>query len=437
MGYKKNDATQAQQIELVVGENVLPLEVVGGRLRVTAGQNEPTEPTYVVISNGDRVFHMDYAKHADTPAHIESGASGPFNIGGQDLTIEIDGEDPDTVASFDTRAAQEAFYVTGVPSIVFPYREKEKLKVSVDGGELLEVKIGKPEPGHADYDAIAAALQTQIRANVENGANVTVEWNTSEYPFRFLFKSGTTGNSAVMHVEKGGDDLYKHIKVGADYGGREEAGTDANTYRDYEATELLNEKLHDVICEHGSPISITTKAGGSGASLHVTAGGANTAFQFPTTLVSGQAGTGSKNMAVNGSSTPSRFTVPVPSGKVFVANQMMIVMQSEGAQLKKFGGSDELTNGITIEFRMEGQPFRTLIEAKTNGELFAYADDGEILIDAINGDEELVKAIFNFDGGIRIREGTTDAIQVTIQDDLETDAKNTYIYAVAKGWLEA
>jgi hypothetical protein len=69
--------------------------------------------------------------------------------------------------------------------------------------------------------------------------------------------------------------------------------------------------------------------------------------------------------------------------------------------------------------------------------LFGYADNGEVLVDAYDGGNELIKAVIDFgENGVRLRYGTTDRLQLIVQDDLSDSGSMVWFKVFAKGWLE-
>ena len=170
-----------------------PIRWRDDRLRVDVGE----VPVNVVLTSGTQSYYHTKLVASDVPATIETGATEPYAVGNTTLTIDVDAGG-DQTCDFPTRVALAGIhYSAPYPATSNP--DTEKLKVSVDGGALLEVKTGK---GLTSADDIAAALQAQIRANVENGSGVTVEYDTAEYPFRYVFKSGTTGASSSYSRRK-------------------------------------------------------------------------------------------------------------------------------------------------------------------------------------------------------------------------------------------
>lgn len=402
-------------------------------LRVAAADN-PEDPIFVTISSGKRSYYHNNLINIDEPARIDAGASEPYDVGGDTLTVSVNGGTAQT-PTFSTRAAQPGIhYSAPYPRTSNP--DHEKLKVSVDGGELLEVKIGK---GLTTGDSIAAALQTQIRANVENGSSVTVEYNTAEYPYRYVFKSGTTGSSSSIHVEKGGDDLAKKVLfVGLPFGGTERIGLNADNYWAFEVVEFLTGELTDVqISTEDSGLYIKTVAQGSSSSLQVTTGGANTALQFPTTLVSGTTGSGDDDMGVDGSVTAVRYAVDPPSGRVFVVTKLRFFIRDDGIALNKFAGQDPLANGVKLEVRNENLGLIPVFVATTSADLMSQAEEPESAIydnGWATGGQDLLKAVFDFSPGLSITEGTITNFVVSIQDDLS--ALDGTFYVRASGWVE-
>ena len=400
-------------------------------LQVTVAE-DPGTPIFVTISSGQRSYYHNNLVNIDEPARIDTGADGPYDVGGDTFTISVNGGAAQTPA-FPTRAAQPGIhYSASHPRTSNP--DHEKLKVSVDGGALEEVKIGK---GWTTGAAIAAALQTQIRAIIENGTNVTVEYDTTEYPFRYVFKSGTTGASSTIHVEKGGDDLAKKVLfVGAPFGGTEYPGLDADYYFTFEAVEFLSGELSDVqVSQEGDGLFIQTVAQGTSASLQVTAGGANTDFQFTTSLVSGVAGSGDDDLAVDGSVSEVKYAVVPPSGRTFVVEKLRFYIRDDGIALNKFAGQDALTNGVKLEVRNEGLGLIPVFTAITSAGLMSESDDSEIVDNgwATNG-QDLLKAVFDFRPGLAISAGSVTNFVVSVRDDLSALDGEFIVRAV--GWVE-
>lgn len=402
-------------------------------LRVAVA-DDPQEPIFVTLSAGQRSYYHNNLVNVDEPAKITSGADGPYNVGGDTFTISVDGGANQT-PTFATRAAQPGIHYSAPhPRTANP--DHQKLKVAIDGGALVEVQIGK---GWTTGAAIAAALQTQIRANVPNGTNATVEYDTVDYPFRYIFKSGTTGASSVMHVEKGGDDLAKSVLfVGIPFGGTELSGLDANYYFTSEVVSYLSGELTDVqVFQEGDGFFIQTVSAGTSASLQVTAGGANTDFQFTTSLTNGTTGSGDDDMAVDGSTTEVRYAVVPPAGRTFVVDKLRFYIRDDGIALNKFAGQDPLTNGVKLEVRNEGLGLIPVLIATTSADMMSQAEEPDSAIydnGWATGGQDLLKATFNFSPGLAITEGTVTNFVVSIRDDLSA-LDGTFIVR-ASGWVE-
>ncbi len=402
-------------------------------LRVAVA-DDPTTPVFVTLSSGQRSYYHNKLVNIDEPARIDTGADEPYDVGGDTFTISVNGEAAQT-PTFSTRVAQPGIHYSAPhPRTANP--DHEKLKVSVDGGALLEVKIGKGWTTGAD---IAAALQTQIRTNVENGTNVTVEYDTIEYPFRYVFKSGTSGASSVMHVEKGGDDLAKKVLfVGLPFGGTERIGLAADNYWAFEVIDFLSSELSDVqMFAEENGFYIQTVAQGASATLQVTAGGANAALQFPTSLASGTSGSGDDDMAVDGSTTTVRYAVVAPPGRAFVVDQLRFFIRDDGIALNKFAGLNALTNGVKLEIRSEGLGLIPVFTAITSADLMSQAEDeGTSIYDNgwATGGQDLLKATFNFSPGLAVTQGSITNFVVSIRDDLTLLAGEFIVRA--SGWVE-
>lgn len=396
--------------------------------------SSPGDAIYTIPSNGDRIYHMAYAINSATPAIITSTTGSTFDVGGEDFTITVNGGSPAEVISFPSRAATTGYAYGGInpyPKDGWP-NDKHKIKVSVNGGALTEVEIGKI---HNNWDEVAYALQTKIRTEVPNGTDVVVLYNTVDFPYRMAAWSGTTGSSSSIHFAKGGDDLAKDMQMMVGYDYHEVQGTDADVYRIEEVAEYLS-AIPGVLTTYDTSITLTTSNTGTSATLQVSSGGANTVLQFPTTLTTGQNGTGEQDLSEDGSITNLYYTIPVPSGRIFVVKQLFFIMKGKDVNLKEFGAIAQLTNGVQVEFRQNDQLVRATVVAKTNAELFMYSDSGEIIIDAFNDGFDGVKAIFEFPVGFRLRNNTNDAIEILIQDDLSDVELLEYFYVLAKGWLE-
>ena len=209
----------------------------------------------------------------------------------------------------------------------------------------------------------------------------------------------------------------------------------ADSYWAFEVVSELDSQITDTLnsVTAGGKIDIQTVAGGASASLEVTAGGANTALQFPTTLTTGVTGSGSDDMTVDGSSSSVRYAIDPPS-LTFVVQKLEFFIRDDGATLKRWGGLNELTNGVKIQLKPENTELISDVEVTTNADLITQADDGEIVADAFDtGGQDLVKAVFDFGSGFRVVPGGSSNVYVTVQDNLTAIDQ---MYVRARGVIE-
>ena len=242
-----------------------------------------------------------------------------------------------------------------------------------------------------------------------------------------------------MHVEKGGDDLAKKVMfVGLPFGGTERAGLAADNYWAFEVAQHLDSELTDVqVAVENSGVSIETVSAGSSASLQVTAGGANTALQFPTALTTGSTGSGDDDLGVDGSSTAVRYAVQPPAGRKFVVTELRFYVRDDGIALNKFAGQDPLTNGVMLEVKNEGLELIPVFVARTSADLLTQGKGAESeIVDGgwVSGGQDLLKAVFDFSPGLTITEGSATNFFVTVQDDLT--ALDGIFEVRASGWIE-
>ena len=392
--------------------------------------SQSSRPLFVTLASpGQREFLAKYAVMIDTPASILCANSEPYNIGGTTFTIDINGTTQ--YATFDTTSATHGIFYSG-QNPVQSTGGVEKLKVSIDGGALTEIKIGK---NITTPEAIAAAIQTQVRASVPNGTNAVCDWNPSDYPGRYVLRADSTGSTSTVYCVKGGDDLGLDIKMDTSVGGVQRDGLDANYYYADDAVVEMGGDLTDVlVTQSGSQILIETLAVGTSATLQAAAGGANTAFGFTTSLVTGEAGTLSNNLVVDGGTTSVRFAILPDETYPYMIDRIVFTMKANNAQLKKFGPLTELTNGVEFQVRTAGGYPRDWFTAVTNAELFAKTDEGEIIVDAYNDGDELVVAKIKFNSAITFLPGSTDNLSIIIRDDL-ISGDFDWFHVRAEGWL--
>lgn len=399
-------------------------------LSVVTGRRS-AKPVYIVPSTGTRSFWLSPFTGADVPAQITSSTSGPFAVGGQSLTINVNGTG-NQIISFATRAATAGTSVSAEAPALTTAGD-EKLKVSINGGAVVEIKLGKDL---TSPQAIAAAIQTQIRALVPNGTNVTCDYGVTN-AFRYTIKSGTTGaSSSVVITNSGAGNVADELKLGVANGGVETQGRNANAYSASEVVELLSDVIQGSIpsVDANGRVLVETQTLGSSSTILVTSGGANTALGFPTTTQTGAAGSGATSLAVNASSaSPQRFDVTKHPTRIFHVTRVVLQIRGPGAALKRFGSLTELTNGIVIQCRNGDEPIFDFGTFRTNAELIGRAVKGDLIVDAFDNNDELVVVHFDFEPGVRLRPGSLDTFRVMVRDNLSGLVSFT---AHARGWLE-
>lgn len=421
---------------LATEDNIAPLRLTEQRalhtnLRSITGDElgTTTNPLHFTsVQAASTSFYSLQFVQANTPASINSSTAGPYNVGNTTLNIAVNGGAQ--AYAFPVRAALAGYSKSSLDPATANGGNR-KIKFAVDGGAAKEVTIAANLTSGA---AIAAALQTQIRANVPNGANVVVDWNTTN-PGRYTVTSGTTGASSKVITTKGGDALASTLKLGVAFGGTEATGLAANSYRNDEVVTLLNSELSDIDSSLTATglVNIITRAGGVAATLQVTAGGANTALGFTTSLVIGANGTGSNQLTVNGSSTNVRFSLTIPEGYQFTVAELRVFIRDDTTAVNKtFGGLPQLTNGVLFEYKTALAPTGTLLNATSNAELFAQSTQGAIYLDAYTDLSDITHAKIEFIEGITLRPSTSDGIFITVRDNLTGLLGFT---VTARGWL--
>jgi hypothetical protein len=394
----------------------------------TKVSNSSDNPIPVISVPGTRTYVVQRFINAALPATLTSGNAGPYTVGNTTFSLSVGGSPKSYM--FPTRAATAGTSISGFNPAT-ANGGAEKIRVSINGGPVKEVKIGK---NLTSANAIAASLQARIRAEVVNGTGVTVDFNITKIG-RYTVTSGTAGSSSRVVFTTGGDNLAVILKLGLANGGTEISGTAANSYHTSEVVTLLSENLSGLKISSTSDnkLYFETIDIGTSAAIQVTAGGSNTAFNFSTALVTGSDGTGSNELNVNGATTNVRFSLVPTAGKSLTITEFIFRVRQDGATLQRFGGLTELTNGVLVEFRTNEQPTVEFFAAKTNAELIAFSSDGQIMIDAYNDNTDLVVARFTLNPGIKLNADSTDNIFITVRDNLSS---LTSFRVQARGWIE-
>lgn len=139
-----------------------------------------------------------------------------------------------------------------------------------------------------------------------------------------------------------------------------------------------------------------------------------------------------ENLSVDGSGTPIEFDILPHNSKNWYINRLIYWMRCSAGGLGKFGGGDELTNGLLTKVIANGLGPYDWFNAKTNIEILSRATNGEIISNAFSGGDELIVGRFELEHPIGIRTGTSDKITIVVRDDL---TELTLINVIAEGWL--
>jgi len=349
---------------------------------------------------------------AALPACITSTGTAPFAIGGETLNIKVNG-----VAQSVTFSTTPATAGTSTSDYdpATSNASKNKFKISIDGGASTEIEISKSLTSGV---AIAADIEDEIQSEVPNGGSATCDYDSSA-PGKYRVTSGTTGSSSsVVIVDSGKSNMAAILKMGVVNGGLEIVGTDANSYSVYDVVEELNSQLSDISAYViDGDVAIKTLDIGASTTLEVTGGAANTDLGFTTDEVTGSAPSGATDLAVDGSSVPVVFRVPLHSQYKYVVTRIVYAIRDASASNNTFGGLAELTNGVKVEVENYSEPLHEWFIVKTNSELLSRAGRGQLIISAYATDD-LVYADFVLSPGIVLRPGSSDTVQFTVQDDL-------------------
>lgn len=131
---------------------------------------------------------------------------------------------------------------------------------------------------------------------------------------------------------------------------------------------------------------------------------------------------GNKDLNVNGSITPVEFSAGPPAGKKWFIARMIIVMEDNSMNWKKFAGiSGGLTNGLDIEYS-EGGVMKDLLDGepiKTNLDFIEQCYDTEI--DSENTDIIRVRWTFSKSGTfLQMNNTHADKMLIRVNDNLSS-----------------
>jgi hypothetical protein len=131
----------------------------------------------------------------------------------------------------------------------------------------------------------------------------------------------------------------------------------------------------------------------------------------------------SRDLAVDGSSTPQTFSVVGSSDfEIDITRLMFTMSMSSTPDDGLFGNLAKLTNGIVLR-RTDGTT-RNILNVKDNGELAGYCYDLTYTTKSGGGGTDGLRARFTFAGankqGVTIRLGAGESLELIVQDNLST-----------------
>jgi hypothetical protein len=132
---------------------------------------------------------------------------------------------------------------------------------------------------------------------------------------------------------------------------------------------------------------------------------------------------GSEDMVVNGSVTPAVFSFDADPTDDITLNSVRLVLSAStiafnGASFGKGGGA--LTTGVVVSITADNGAFvnANLLTLMVNEDFFRLLDANT----AINAGDAVIAATLAFSGNVRLVGGSSDKIEVTINDNLTSGA---------------
>jgi hypothetical protein len=128
---------------------------------------------------------------------------------------------------------------------------------------------------------------------------------------------------------------------------------------------------------------------------------------------------GSANMNVNGSVTPVSFQYTPPAATLFTVNEIILNATGTGTiaqPLTEFWSFPALTNGISIEFRINGVTVSQPNLIKNNFNLIEFI--GAEFLGKTIGSKNMVRGGFHFVPSFTLNGDLGDYFRMTINDDL-------------------
>jgi len=182
-----------------------------------------------------------------------------------------------------------------------------------------------------------------------------------------------------------------------------------------------NVSIHNELTD----VAVTTTTDGSKERLDVSSKSTNN------TLLGGLVGNyllngGSKDMNVDGSSTPVSFQNGPASGKLWYVFSLSIIIEDKSMSFAKFGGLPALANGCVFYAKSGGGAETEIATVNRNADFYLFAND--LLIESSVDDILVAKylPVVNAGTSILLTGSLTEYFKVTINDDL-TGLTNYYV----------
>ncbi len=127
---------------------------------------------------------------------------------------------------------------------------------------------------------------------------------------------------------------------------------------------------------------------------------------------------GSDSLIVDGSVTPQTFSVGPSATKNLRIFEVRFNFTTDDTEIgdDKFGKGNAISNGVELSHFLGGVS-KVVANVKINDDWFDFNSPGGIFFNSSKAKDILVASIF-FSGGVVLSAGSTDALRVTIRDDL-------------------
>jgi len=133
---------------------------------------------------------------------------------------------------------------------------------------------------------------------------------------------------------------------------------------------------------------------------------------------------GSKNMAVNGSVTPVVFEYAPPANSLFNVGELIFNATGTGTisqPLTEFWDFPSLTNGLSVQFKINGFIVSETGIIKTNFDMIQYV--GAEFLGKNMGTRNIVRGGFNFLPDFTLNGNMGDYFRVIVNDNLTVGGK--------------